>query len=94
MLAPDVVFRPDATAARFGAVGETRGAAHVAEAFKGRARAAEIAMVDGELGFVVEIKGQLRVVVALTIAGGRIAAIDAIADPDHLERLDYSILRD
>ena len=94
VLAPDVVFRPDATAARFGTIGEMRGAAHVAEAFKGRAQAAEIAVVDGELGFVVEIQGQLRVVVALTIADGRIAAIDAIADPDHLERLDYSILRD
>ncbi|MBY5324094.1 sigma-70 family RNA polymerase sigma factor [Rhizobium johnstonii] len=94
VLAPDVVFRPDATAARFGTIGEMRGAAHVAEAFKGRAQAAEIAIVGGELGFVVEIQGQLRVVVALTIADGRIAAIDAIADPDHLELLDYSILRD
>ncbi|WP_414815139.1 sigma-70 family RNA polymerase sigma factor [Rhizobium sp. IY2] len=95
VLAPDVVFRPDATAARFGTIGEMmRGAAQVAEAFKGRAQAAEIAIVGGELGFVVQIAGQLRVVVALTIDDGRIAAIDAIADPDHLERLDYSILRD
>ncbi|WHO76345.1 sigma-70 family RNA polymerase sigma factor [Rhizobium sp. BT03] len=94
VLAPDVVFRPDATAARFGTIGEMRGAEEVARAFKGRAQAAEIAVVDGELGFVVQIGGQLRVVVALTIADGRIAAIDAIADPDHLERLDYSILRD
>ncbi|OHV19328.1 sigma-70 family RNA polymerase sigma factor [Rhizobium sp. RMa-01] len=94
VLAPDVVFRPDVTAARFGTIGEMRGADEVARAFKGRAQAAEIAVVDGELGFVVQIGGQLRVVVALTIADGRIAAIDAIADPDHLERLDYSILRD
>ncbi|RFB84703.1 RNA polymerase subunit sigma-70 [Rhizobium leguminosarum bv. trifolii] len=94
VLAPDVVFRPDATAARFGTIGEMRGAAGVAEAFKGRAQAAEIAVVDGELGFVVQIGGQLRVVVSLTIANGRIAAIDAIADPEHLQRLDYSILRD
>ncbi|MBX4906442.1 MULTISPECIES: sigma-70 family RNA polymerase sigma factor [Rhizobium] len=94
VLAPDVVFRLDATAARFGAFGETRGASEVAELFKGRAQAAEIAIVDGELGFVVRIAGQIRVVVAFTIAGDRIAAIEAIADPDHLERLDYSILRD
>lgn len=94
VLAPDVVFRPDATAARFGTIGETRGAADVAAAFKGRAQAAEIAVVDGELGFVVQIGRQLRVVGVLTIADGRIAAIDAIADPDHLQRLDYSILRD
>ncbi|EJT06393.1 sigma-70 family RNA polymerase sigma factor [Rhizobium sp. CCGE 510] len=94
VLAPDVVFRPDATAARFGTIGEMRGAADVAAAFKGRAQAAEIALVDGELGFVVQIGGQLRVVGVLTIADDRIAAIDAIADPDHLQRLDYSILRD
>ncbi|MGO8470221.1 RNA polymerase subunit sigma-70, partial [Rhizobium leguminosarum] len=54
----------------------------------------EIALVGGGLGFVVELQGQLRFVVALTLADGRIAAIDALADPDHLERLDYSILLD
>ncbi|AGS24922.1 sigma-70 family RNA polymerase sigma factor [Rhizobium etli] len=94
VLAPDVVFRLDATAARFGAFGERRGASEVAELFKGRAQAAEIAVVDGELGFVVRIAGQTRVVVAFTFADDRIAAIEAIADPDHLEQLEYSILRD
>ncbi|MBY5546713.1 sigma-70 family RNA polymerase sigma factor [Rhizobium leguminosarum] len=92
VLAPDVVFRPDATAARFGTIGEMRGAVDVAEAFKGRAQAAEIAIVGGELGFVVRINGELRVVGVLTIADGLIVAIDAIADPDHLGRLDYSVL--
>ncbi|MBX5041905.1 sigma-70 family RNA polymerase sigma factor [Rhizobium lentis] len=94
VLAPDVVFRPDATAARYGAFGGRRGAAQVAELFKGRAQAAQVAIVEGELGFVVRIAGQIRVVAAFTIADGRIAAIDAFADPDRLERLDYSILRD
>lgn len=94
VLAPDVVFRPDAAAARMGNVGELRGAPAIAEAFKGRAQAAELALIDGELGFVVRIKGELRIVGALTIADGVIVAIDAIADPDHLARLDYSILKD
>jgi len=94
ILAPDVVFRPDAAAARMGNVGELRGAPAIAKAFRGRAQAAELALIDGELGFVVRIKGELRVVGALTIVDGVIVAIDAIADPDHLGRLDYSILKD
>ncbi|OWV74589.1 RNA polymerase subunit sigma-70 [Rhizobium sp. R339] len=93
VLAPDVAFRPDATAARYG-IGAMRGAAGVAEAFKGRAQAAEIAIVDGELGFVVDIGGQIRVAVTLTIDDGRIVAIDAVADPEHLQGINYSILRD
>ncbi|PDT12569.1 sigma-70 family RNA polymerase sigma factor [Rhizobium sp. M1] len=93
VLAPDVVFRPDATAARYG-IGAMRGATDVAAAFKGRAQAAEMAIVDGKLGFVVHIDGQIRVAVTLTIDENSIVAIDAVADPDQLERLDFSILRD
>ncbi|TBY50199.1 sigma-70 family RNA polymerase sigma factor [Rhizobium leguminosarum] len=92
VLAPDVVFRPDATAARFGPFGGRRGAFEVAELFKGRAQAAEAALVDGEVGFIVRIKDELRVVVTLTIADGRVTVIDAFADPDYLEHVDYSVL--
>ncbi|WP_064707149.1 sigma-70 family RNA polymerase sigma factor [Rhizobium bangladeshense] len=91
VLAPDVVFRPDATAARYG-IGAMRGATAVAEAFKGRAQAAQMAIVEGELGFVVLVGGQVRVAVSLTIEEGRIAAIDAVADPDHLEQIEFSVL--
>ncbi|TLX08484.1 sigma-70 family RNA polymerase sigma factor [Rhizobium sp. MHM7A] len=93
VLAPDVVFRPDATAARYG-IGAIRGATAVAEAFKGRAQAAQMAIVEGELGFVVLVGGQVRVAVSLTIEEGRIAAIDAVADPDHLEQIEFSVLDD
>ncbi|EJZ19087.1 sigma factor-like helix-turn-helix DNA-binding protein, partial [Rhizobium sp. Pop5] len=92
VLAPDVVFRPDATAAQFGRGGELRGAHEVAELFKGRAQTAVTALVDGELGYIVRVAGEIRVVVALTIADGKILAIDAFADPDHLARVDYSVL--
>ncbi|EJB01361.1 RNA polymerase sigma factor, sigma-70 family [Rhizobium leguminosarum bv. trifolii WSM597] len=92
VLAPDVVFRPDATAARFGPFGGRRGASEVAELFKGRAQAAEAALVDGEVGFIVRIKGELRVVVTLTIVDGKVTVIDAFADPDYLEHVDYSVL--
>ncbi|MBX4875584.1 sigma-70 family RNA polymerase sigma factor [Rhizobium bangladeshense] len=93
VLAPDVVFSPDATAARYG-IGAMRGATAVAEAFKGRAQAAQMAIVEGELGFVVLVGGQVRVAVSLTIEEGRIAAIDAVADPDHLEQIEFSVLDD
>ncbi|MBY3085936.1 sigma-70 family RNA polymerase sigma factor [Rhizobium laguerreae] len=93
VLSPDVVFRPDATAARYG-IGEMRGSTDVAEAFKGRAQAAEAAVVDGELGFVVHTGGQTRIAVTLTIADGKIVAIDAVADPERLRQISYSILQD
>lgn len=92
VLAPDAVFLPDAAATRLGNVIPLRGANAVAESFKGRATSAKVALVDGEIGLVVFIGGQLRVVLALSFNGDRISTVDAIADPDHLSDIDYSIL--
>jgi RNA polymerase sigma-70 factor, ECF subfamily len=44
------------------------------------------------VGLTVLRQGQLRIVVGLTIAEGKIIATDAIADPEHLRRLDISVL--
>ncbi len=92
VLDPDVVFRPDAVAAAMGRTTEIRGAAAVAQTFKGRAQAARPALVDGELGLAVEFGGRLRIVLALSFAGDRIASIEAIADPERLKQLDLTIL--
>ncbi|WEX74553.1 sigma-70 family RNA polymerase sigma factor [Sinorhizobium numidicum] len=92
VLAPDVVFHADAVAARMGARAEIRGAAAVAETFKGRAQGALPALVDGTIGLLVAPQGRLRVVLALTLQGGRITAIEALADPDRLGRLDLAVL--
>ncbi|NGN42232.1 sigma-70 family RNA polymerase sigma factor [Mesorhizobium sp. CGMCC 1.15528] len=92
MLAPDVVFRADPTAARMGSQAEIRGAQAVAATFNGRAQGAQTALVDGGVGVQVVVGGQLRVALRLTIADGRITAIDAIADPDHLARLGVTSL--
>lgn len=94
VLAPEVAFRPDMVAIRLGDVGEMNGAPIVAEMFKGRAQGAKLALVDGELGAVVYIQGQLRIVLSLTFDGDKISVIDAIADLDHIGRLDYSVLED
>jgi RNA polymerase sigma-70 factor (ECF subfamily) len=87
VLDPEVVFSPDAVAARMGNVGEVRGADAVAALFKGRAQAARPALVDGAPGVAVAFHGQLRIVLTLTFAGNRIAGIEAIAEPERLAAL-------
>src|SRR2546425_4072347 len=52
VLDPDVVLRADPTAGRMGATAEGRGAKAVAQAFKGRAQAAQPALVNGAAGLV------------------------------------------
>ena len=92
MLAPDVVFRADPVAAQMGSQAEIRGAHAVAGTFNGRAQGAQPALVDGGVGVQVVVGGKLRIALRLTITDGRIAAIDAIADPDHLARLGVTPL--
>jgi RNA polymerase sigma-70 factor (ECF subfamily) len=91
-LAPDVVFRADDVAARMGGHAEIRGATAVANTFNGRAQAARPAVVDGGVGFAVVFGGQVRIVVRITVADGRIAAFDAFADPERLRQFDLALL--
>ena len=94
LLDPEVVFRADPVAAQMGGIAEIRGAAAVAETFKGRAQAARPALVDGALGVAVMFGGQLRIVLRVTITDGRVAEIEAIADPASLGGLDVTVLGD
>lgn len=93
LLDPDVVFRADAAAVRLGGQrlhgrAEVLGSKAVAEISHGGARAARAAVVDGDLGFFVAPGGRLLLAVRFTIAGGRIVAIDAVAEPDGLQQLE------
>ena len=92
VLDPDVVFRGDAVAVRMGGPAQMRGAAAVARAFAGRAQAARAALVDGKLGLVVAPRGRLMMVLGLSIAGGRITGIEALADRGTLEQLKLAAL--
>jgi RNA polymerase sigma-70 factor, ECF subfamily len=94
VLDPDVVFRADPAAMRLGAADEVRGAAAVANAFMGRAQTARAALIDGSVGVVVAPGGRTLLVLGVTIAGGRIVGIDAIADPERLQQLDLSVFDD
>jgi len=91
VLDPDVVVRADAAAQRLGSLAEIRGAQAVAESFKGRAQAARTALVDGELGVAVILGGELRVALRVTLADDRIAAIEAVANPDQLAEIDVEV---
>jgi RNA polymerase sigma-70 factor (ECF subfamily) len=92
VLDPDVVFRADPVAVRMGSSPELRGAAAVAETFKGRAQAAKPALIDGAVGLAVIFGGRLRIALNLTIAGDRIVGIEAVADPERLRQFDLSVL--
>jgi RNA polymerase sigma factor (sigma-70 family) len=92
VLDPDVVVRADAAAQRLGSLAEIRGAQAVAQAFKGRARAAKTALVDGEPGAAVILGGQLRIALLVSFAGDRIAAIEAVADEEVLAQIDLEVL--
>jgi RNA polymerase sigma-70 factor, ECF subfamily len=93
VLDPEVVLRADAAAVRAGASGEVHGAAEVAGTFSGRARAVRPALVNGAAGAVWLQRGQPRMVFGFTIGGGKIAAIDMLADPGRIRQLDLVVLR-
>src|SRR6478752_7377207 len=88
MLDPDIVLRADAAAVRMGVDGEVTGARAVAGMFSGRATALRPALIDGEPGLVWTYRGETRVVFAFTITGDTVTAMEQIADPDRIARLE------
>jgi RNA polymerase sigma factor (sigma-70 family) len=95
VLDSDVILTADAFVAPSGKPTVLRGADVVAGgafASSGRAKDSQLAMVDGAVGIVFAPRGRLQVVLALTIRACRIAAIDVIADPDRLRRLELAVL--
>ena len=92
VLDPDVVVRADGAAVKLGSMPEMRGADAVARAFKGRARNAQVALVDGAPGVVVAPNGRLLLVLRTRVVDGLIVEIEAIAAPRRLRELDLAML--
>jgi RNA polymerase sigma-70 factor (ECF subfamily) len=98
-LDPDVELRADAAAvqaslARQGApqlAAQARGVDAVARVFKGRAQAAQLALIDGAPGLVFAPGGQPRAVIEFVIEEGRIVEIALIGDPDNLKTLELAV---
>jgi RNA polymerase sigma factor (sigma-70 family) len=94
VLDPDVVLRADMGAAP-GASREVRGA----EAVAGQALMytrlgvlAQPALINGVPGAVSVRDGKTIAVGAYTVSGGKIVAIDILADPERLSQLDLTVL--
>jgi RNA polymerase sigma-70 factor (ECF subfamily) len=91
VLHPEVVIRADGGEARPSANHVIRGAAEVAGramTFASLSPFVRPVLVNGVAGVVVAPQGRLFSVMAFTVAGGKVAAIDALADPARLERLE------
>ncbi len=98
ILDPDVVLRADAVAVEASVARasqnvpvlapEIRGRDSVANIFRGRAKAAQLALVDGDTGLVFATGGQPRMVVDFILENGRIVEIGMIADAERIAALD------
>jgi RNA polymerase sigma-70 factor (ECF subfamily) len=101
LLDPNVTLNADRAAVEFSAMrrGEgipllepqMRGADTVANLFKGRAQAAQIALIDGEPGCIFPRGEKPRGACEFVIENERIVEIDLILDPHSLEELDIAI---
>ncbi len=93
MLDPDVLLVADGGETRPFVSAVVRGAAEVAGraiTFSQPGASLRPAIVNGVAGVVVFVDEQLFSVMAFTVAGGKVAAIDVLADPERLARLDLS----
>jgi RNA polymerase sigma factor (sigma-70 family) len=96
VLDPEVVVRSDGGAARPGLASLVRGARAVAEQsmlFRQFADTSTRVLVNGVPGGIAwGPDGSPFAVLALTVQGGRIVAIDILADPDRLAQLDLTVV--
>jgi RNA polymerase sigma factor (sigma-70 family) len=95
VLDPDVVLRTDFGTRRPSAPKVFHGAAAVAkQALIGALPGAELhpALVNGTAGMVITVYGRPYAVMGFTVADGKIVEIDAIADPERVERIAAAVL--
>lgn len=93
VLDPDVVLRSDGGAARPGASVVVRGAQAVARralTFAQPGASVRSALVNGAAGVVVVAAGRPFAVMGFTVTGGKIVAINVLADPERLDQLDLA----
>jgi len=94
VLDPEIVFRIDGATSPKGLPREVRGAQAVARQFSGRAQGFRTALVNGAVALIVAPRGHLFLVLNLTIRDGKIAGIEAVADPARLREFDLAVIDD
>ena len=91
VLHPDVVFRLDRGAVPAGVSQVARGASAVTQLkfmFFDPGWSTQPALVNGAAGLIVRLHGRPLSIIAFTVADGRIAEIDVLADPARVRQLD------
>ncbi|OBK55396.1 sigma-70 family RNA polymerase sigma factor [Mycobacterium kubicae] len=93
VLHPNVVLRGDfgSGAAVFRAEGASE-VAKLARSYAGPEREVYPAYVNGAAGAVIVVGGQPSAVMGFVVREGRVAAIDVLADPSRIAKLDLSAL--
>jgi RNA polymerase sigma factor (sigma-70 family) len=104
LLHPDVVLRADKTAVKVAAANqakgapafksEIRGANDVAETLKGRARGAQLALIDGFAGATWAPNGKPVVVFAFAVRDGKIEEIDVFMNAEDLRTIEVEMLNE
>lgn len=95
LLHPDAVLRVDVGQTGIGRSREVRGAEAIAkqsQMFSRLQMARRIARVNGGFGVVNYRDGKPFSVLGFTVAGDCIVALDILADPERLARVDFSAL--
>jgi RNA polymerase sigma factor (sigma-70 family) len=91
VLDPDIVIREDTGT---GTLFEVHGAANVARraaSFSRLGLDARPALVNGAVGWVSRLDGEVYAIAALTLRNGRIATMDILRDPARLSGLDLAV---
>jgi RNA polymerase sigma-70 factor (ECF subfamily) len=95
LLDPDAVLRSDPSVLPPGVPSELHGAEAIAgRAIQVGARAAQTALVDGDVGVIVAPRGRLLLVVRCTVVGEKIVAMETIAAPERLHAIDLAVFSD
>lgn len=92
VLDPDVALHADAIVVRMGQAKELRGALAVIGNFSGRARGAQLALLDGVPGAVWAPGRRPKVAFCFKFAAGKISEIELVGDLERLSQMDISIL--
>jgi RNA polymerase sigma factor (sigma-70 family) len=91
VLDPDVVLRGDFSpdAAGFRAEGASS-VAKLARSYAGPEREVRAATVNGAAGAVIFVADRATAIMGFVVRDGRVAAIDVLADPERIARIDLS----
>ena len=93
VLDPDAVLRADlGPAAESGEVRGAEAIARQAVTFSRLGLPVELALINGAVGVVTRQDGEPLSITGFTVRAGRIVAMDILADPERLRRLDLTVL--